>query len=127
MGRYSGDPTTLEELRFGSTLDLPLHQRKYESGPRIIDPRSPMFDTVQGAKIPRNLIDALRHVANHQRSIRCQICYFPGSTGQGRVQRPGAGWLMAELVAAKRPVVDPTPFRYSHILDNTRPQSSPLA
>jgi glycine/D-amino acid oxidase-like deaminating enzyme len=50
-----------------------------------------------------------------------------GFTGHGFGIGPGAGRLMAELVMGERPVVDPTPFRYSRFTDGTRPRPSPLA
>jgi glycine/D-amino acid oxidase-like deaminating enzyme len=50
-----------------------------------------------------------------------------GFTGHGFGIAPGAGRLMAELVAGETPVVDPSPFRYSRFSDGTRPKPSPLA
>ena len=49
-----------------------------------------------------------------------------GFTGHGFGIGPGAGRLMAEIVAGETPVVDPTPFRYSRFTDGTRPVPSPL-
>jgi glycine/D-amino acid oxidase-like deaminating enzyme len=49
-----------------------------------------------------------------------------GFTGHGFGIGPGAGRLMAELVAGETPAVDPTPFRYSRFTDGSRPQPSPL-
>jgi glycine/D-amino acid oxidase-like deaminating enzyme len=49
-----------------------------------------------------------------------------GFTGHGFGIGPGAGRLMAELVAGETPVVDPTPFRYSRFTDGSNPRPSPL-
>jgi glycine/D-amino acid oxidase-like deaminating enzyme len=49
-----------------------------------------------------------------------------GFTGHGFGIGPGAGRLMAEIVAGETPVVDATPFRYSRFTDGTRPVPSPL-
>jgi glycine/D-amino acid oxidase-like deaminating enzyme len=45
-----------------------------------------------------------------------------GFTGHGFGIGPGAGRLMAEIVAGDAPVVDPTPFRYSRFMDGSRPR-----
>jgi glycine/D-amino acid oxidase-like deaminating enzyme len=50
-----------------------------------------------------------------------------GFTGHGFGIGPGAGRLMADIVAGDPPVVDPIPFRYSRFTDGSRPQPSPLA
>lgn len=49
-----------------------------------------------------------------------------GFTGHGFGIGPGAGRLMAEIVAGETPVVDPTPFRFSRFSDGSRPLPSPL-
>ena len=49
-----------------------------------------------------------------------------GYTGHGFGIGPGAGRLMAELVAGETPAVDPTPFRYSRFTDGSNPRPSPL-
>lgn len=43
-----------------------------------------------------------------------------GFSGHGFGLGPGAGKLMADLVTGKTPVVDPTPFRYSRMIDGTK-------
>ncbi len=45
-----------------------------------------------------------------------------GFSGHGFGLGPGAGRLMADLVAGDRPLVDPTPFRFSRFSDGSRPQ-----
>jgi glycine/D-amino acid oxidase-like deaminating enzyme len=45
-----------------------------------------------------------------------------GFTGHGFGIGPGAGRLMAEIVAGEPTVVDPTPFRYSRFIDGSRPR-----
>jgi glycine/D-amino acid oxidase-like deaminating enzyme len=50
-----------------------------------------------------------------------------GFTGHGFGISPGAGKLMAQLVAGQPPVVDPTPFRYSRFSERPRSRPSPLA
>ena len=42
-----------------------------------------------------------------------------GYTGHGFGIGPGAGRLAADLVAGDPPIVDPTPFRYSRMIDGT--------
>lgn len=49
-----------------------------------------------------------------------------GFSGHGFGIGPGAGRLMAEIVAGETPVVDPTPFRFSRFSDGSRPLPSPL-
>jgi glycine/D-amino acid oxidase-like deaminating enzyme len=49
-----------------------------------------------------------------------------GFTGHGFGIGPGAGKLMADIVAGDAPVVDPTPFRFSRFTDGSRPRPSPL-
>ena len=50
-----------------------------------------------------------------------------GFSGHGFGIAPGAGRLMAELVAGETTVVDPSFFRYSRFTDGSRPLPSPLA
>jgi glycine/D-amino acid oxidase-like deaminating enzyme len=50
-----------------------------------------------------------------------------GFTGHGFGIGPGAGRLMAQLVMAETPMVDPSPFRYSRFTDGSRPRPHPLA
>jgi glycine/D-amino acid oxidase-like deaminating enzyme len=50
-----------------------------------------------------------------------------GFTGHGFGISPGAGKLMAQLLTGQRPVVDPTPFRYSRFTERPRSRPSPLA
>ena len=45
-----------------------------------------------------------------------------GFSGHGFGLGPGAGKLMADLVAGDPPVVDPTPFRHSRFIDGSRPK-----
>ena len=45
-----------------------------------------------------------------------------GFSGHGFGLGPGAGKLMAEIVAEEATCVDPTPFRFSRFSDGTRPQ-----
>ncbi len=50
-----------------------------------------------------------------------------GFTGHGFGISPGAGRLMAQLVAGQTPMVDPAPFRYSRFAERPRSRPSPLA
>ncbi|HEY0421015.1 MAG TPA: FAD-binding oxidoreductase, partial [Acetobacteraceae bacterium] len=43
-----------------------------------------------------------------------------GFSGHGFGIGPGAGRLAADLVTGDTPIVDPTPFRYSRMIDGTR-------
>lgn len=45
-----------------------------------------------------------------------------GFSGHGFGLGPGAGKLMADIVADDAPIVDPTPFRYSRFIDGSRPK-----
>ena len=49
-----------------------------------------------------------------------------GFTGHGFGIGPGAGRLMADIVAGDSPIVDPQPFRYTRFIDGSRPKPSPL-
>ena len=43
-----------------------------------------------------------------------------GFSGHGFGIGPAAGRLAADLVAGDAPIVDPTPFRYSRLVDGTK-------
>jgi glycine/D-amino acid oxidase-like deaminating enzyme len=43
-----------------------------------------------------------------------------GFSGHGFGIGPGAGKLMADLVTGRTPVVDPTPFTYTRMIDGTK-------
>lgn len=43
-----------------------------------------------------------------------------GFSGHGFGIGPGAGWLMADIVTGRTPVVDPSPFRLSRFTDGSR-------
>ncbi len=45
-----------------------------------------------------------------------------GFSGHGFGLGPGAGKLMAEMVAGESPCVDPAPFRYPRFFDGTNPR-----
>ena len=45
-----------------------------------------------------------------------------GFSGHGFGLGPGAGKLMAELVAGEKPCVDPSPFRHSRYFDGSKPR-----
>jgi glycine/D-amino acid oxidase-like deaminating enzyme len=50
-----------------------------------------------------------------------------GFSGHGFGIGPGAGKLVAELVAGEKPSVDPAAFRFSRYFERGRPQPSPGA
>jgi glycine/D-amino acid oxidase-like deaminating enzyme len=50
-----------------------------------------------------------------------------GFSGHGFGIGPGAGRLVADIVAGDPPIVDPTPFRLSRFIDGSRPLPSPIA
>jgi glycine/D-amino acid oxidase-like deaminating enzyme len=50
-----------------------------------------------------------------------------GFSGHGFGIGPGAGRLVADIVAGDRPLVDPKPFRLSRFSDGSRPLPSPIA
>lgn len=50
-----------------------------------------------------------------------------GFSGHGFGIGPGAGRLVADIVAGDPPVVDPAPFRFSRFTDGSRPMPSPIA
>ena len=50
-----------------------------------------------------------------------------GFSGHGFGIGPGAGRLMADMVAGAPPVVDPAPFRLSRFTDGSNPRPHPLA
>ena len=45
-----------------------------------------------------------------------------GFSGHGFGLGPGAGRLMADLVNGAPPIVDPTPFRYTRLIDGSKPE-----
>jgi glycine/D-amino acid oxidase-like deaminating enzyme len=50
-----------------------------------------------------------------------------GFSGHGFGIGPGAGRLVADLIAGDPPIVDPAPFRLSRFTDGSRPRPSPIA
>ena len=50
-----------------------------------------------------------------------------GFSGHGFGIGPGAGRLMADLVAGDTPLVDPTPFRFARFSDGSNPRPFALA
>jgi glycine/D-amino acid oxidase-like deaminating enzyme len=49
-----------------------------------------------------------------------------GYSGHGFGIGPGAGQLMAELVAGEAPCVDPAPFRFSRFSDGSKVEHWPI-
>jgi glycine/D-amino acid oxidase-like deaminating enzyme len=50
-----------------------------------------------------------------------------GFSGHGFGIGPGAGRLVADMVAGDPTLVDPSPFRLSRFTDGSKPQPHPLA
>ena len=65
------------------------------------------------------------HLAGRQ---RCPGFFIAtGFSGHGFGIGPGAGRLVADMVAGAPPIVDPAPFRLSRFTDGSNPRPHPLA
>jgi glycine/D-amino acid oxidase-like deaminating enzyme len=111
------------------TLDPPPHQPILDQARSQVTKAFPVFGGMRVAETWGGMIDVTPDGIPVISGVDALPGFFiaTGFTGHGFGIGPGAGRLMAELVAGETPVVDPTPFRYSRFTDGSRPQPSPLA
>jgi glycine/D-amino acid oxidase-like deaminating enzyme len=84
----------------------------------------PQFRSAAVAEQWAGLIDATPDAVPVMAPVEKLPGFFlaTGFSGHGFGLGPGAGRLMADLVTGARPVVDPTPFRYTRFIDGTKLQ-----
>lgn len=84
----------------------------------------PAFDKAVVAERWGGLIDTTPDVVPVISPVETLPGFFiaTGFSGHGFGIGPAAGKLMADLVTGAAPLVDPTPFRYSRMIDGTRHQ-----
>lgn len=129
-------PRFAEEWRWESELG-PDRQTVFERV-RILDPApevalteaalaevKAVFPALQGATVAQHwagLIDVTPDAVPVISPVESQAGVFiaTGFSGHGFGIGPGAGRLMAELVAGDKPVVDPAPFRLSRFFDGSK-------
>ena len=105
---------------------------------RIIDPEPDMAMLDRGMTELKEAFPALKDVAvarawsgliDHtpdQIPVISEVDSMPGFflstgySGHGFGIGPGAGRLAADIVAGDKPIVDPTAFRYSRMIDGTK-------
>jgi glycine/D-amino acid oxidase-like deaminating enzyme len=81
----------------------------------------PSFAKAQVAESWGGLIDVTPDAVPVISPVEAEPGFFlaTGFSGHGFGIGPGAGRLMADLVAGDAPAVDPAPFRYSRFIDGT--------
>ena len=125
-GRWRLDrPSPFEAVR---TLDPQPHKSILRQARTHVTAAFPVFHTMRVAESWGGMIDVTPDAIPVISAVDTLPGFFiaTGFTGHGFGIGPGAGRLMAEIVAGETPVVDPTPFRYSRFTDGTRPVPSPL-
>ena len=120
------DSTPFERVR---TLDPAPVQSILDEGRKNIIATFPQFRDMKVAESWGGIIDVTPDAIPVISGVDAIPGFFiaTGFSGHGFGIGPGAGRLMAELVAGDPPVVDPTPFRYSRFTDGTKLRPSPLA
>jgi glycine/D-amino acid oxidase-like deaminating enzyme len=119
------EPSPFERVR---TLDPEPHQPILDQARHYLTAAFPAFRGMKVAERWGGVID----VTPDGVPVISEVDTLPGLfiatgfTGHGFGIGPGAGRLMAELVAGETPVVDPAPFRYRRFTDGSRPRPSPL-
>ncbi len=118
-------PSPFERVR---TLDPEPYQPILDQARKHVTAAFPAFRDMRVAESWGGVIDVTPDGVPVISGVDAVPGFFiaTGFTGHGFGIGPGAGRLMAELVAGETPVVDPTPFRYSRFTDGSRPQPSPL-
>jgi glycine/D-amino acid oxidase-like deaminating enzyme len=119
-------PSPFEAVR---TLDPPAHRPILEQARKHVTAAFPVFHAMRVAQSWGGMIDVTPDGIPVISGVGSLPGFFiaTGFSGHGFGIGPGAGRLMAELVAGETPVVDPSPFRYNRFTDGSRPRPSPLA
>ena len=106
-----GDPVVLDRARASIAESFPAFR-----GIRIAETWGGMMDVMPDA-VP--VISAIEQVPG--------FFIATGFSGHGFGIGPGAGRLVADMVAGGPTIVDPTPFRLSRFTDGSNPRPHPLA
>jgi glycine/D-amino acid oxidase-like deaminating enzyme len=119
-------PSPFEAVR---VLDPPAHKAILRQARTHLVQAFPVFHGMQVADSWGGMVDVMPDAIPVISAVDALPGFFlaTGFSGHGFGIAPGAGRLMAELVANETPVVDPAPFRYSRFTDGSRPKPSPLA
>ncbi|MEZ5831632.1 MAG: FAD-binding oxidoreductase [Dongiaceae bacterium] len=104
-------------------LDPAPAERLLESGLRRLCEAFPAFKTAVVRQSWAGFIDATPDTIPVISGVDPLPGFFvaTGFSGHGFGIGPAAGQLMADLVTNARPIVDPTPFRFSRFSDGSRP------
>jgi glycine/D-amino acid oxidase-like deaminating enzyme len=119
--RRGGDEiSAFEKVR---VMDPSPVKRQLDDARRALEDAFPVFRSISIAQQWAGLIDALPDTVPVISPLEKPGGFFlaTGFSGHGFGIGPGAGHLVADLVTGARPIVDPTPFRYSRLIDGTRP------
>ncbi len=111
--RWALDETTpFEAVR---VLDPPPREAPLEEARKILSRLFPVFAGMQVAGTWGGMIDVTPDAVPVIDQVEALPGFFlaTGFSGHGFGIGPGAGRLIAELVAGDAPVVDPTPFRFA--------------
>jgi glycine/D-amino acid oxidase-like deaminating enzyme len=119
-------PSPFEAMR---VLDPPAYNTILRQARTHLVQAFPVFHVMRIAESWGGMIDVMPDAIPVISGVDAVPGFFlaTGFSGHGFGIAPGAGRLMAELVANETPVVDPAPFRYSRFTDGSRPKPSPLA
>lgn len=115
----SDEVSPFEKVR---VMDPPPVGRQLEDARRALEQAFPVFKGVPIAQQWAGLIDALPDTVPVISPVDRLPGFFlaTGFSGHGFGIGPAAGHLVADLVTGTTPIVDPTPFRYSRLIDGTR-------
>lgn len=119
-------PSPFEAVR---VFDPPAHKAILHQARTHLVQAFPVFHGMRIAESWGGMIDVMPDAIPVISGVDAVPGFFlaTGFSGHGFGIAPGAGRLMAELVANQTPVVDPAPFRYSRFTDGSRPKPSLLA
>jgi glycine/D-amino acid oxidase-like deaminating enzyme len=119
--RWRADEVTpFEEVR---TLDPEPSAGILDEGRRNLAAAYPFFKDVQIAERWAGLIDVTPDAVPVISAVEALpgLHIASGFSGHGFGIGPGAGRLMADLVAGDAPLVDPAPFRFGRFAQGRRP------
>ncbi len=116
-------PSPYEAVR---VLDPPPDLRYLESAMTELKRRYPVFRAARLEQSWAGYIDTTPDVVPVISDVPAVsgLVVASGFSGHGFGIGPGAGWLVADLVAGTKPLVDPRAFRLSRYVDGTKPRPS---
>ncbi len=120
------EPTPFEAVR---TLDPDPDPYVIERARTAVAEALPLFRGVRVAESWGGMIDVMPDAIPVISPVEALPGFYiaTGFSGHGFGIGPGAGKLVADMVAGDSTIVDPTPFRLSRFTDGSNPQPHPLA